>query len=127
MAKRYLRWVLGVEGRTLGYMIRKELQRDKMRERARKRAWGFKKKLKKSKGRELTRKYREEMRKREKKGKELEGRKGKRRRFFEERVVKLEEIERGREEGIDWMGDWITGENKTEGGKIEKNKRVKME
>jgi len=28
--ERYLRWVLGVEARTQGYLIRNELQRDKL-------------------------------------------------------------------------------------------------
>ncbi|KYN16544.1 hypothetical protein ALC57_11205, partial [Trachymyrmex cornetzi] len=38
---RYSRWVLGVEGRTPGYMIREEIQREKLRGRAGKKAWAF--------------------------------------------------------------------------------------
>lgn len=35
---RYMRWVLGVNGRTPGYLVREEMQRDKIRTRAGKRA-----------------------------------------------------------------------------------------
>jgi len=31
--ERFLRWVLGVDGRTRGYMVREELQREKLRRR----------------------------------------------------------------------------------------------
>lgn len=31
LEERYLRWVLGVDGRVPGYMIREKLQRDKLR------------------------------------------------------------------------------------------------
>lgn len=30
--ERYLRWLLGVDRRTPGYMVRKKMQREKMRE-----------------------------------------------------------------------------------------------
>lgn len=40
-----MRWVLGVDGRTPGYLVRKELQREKLRSRAGKRAWGYEKRL----------------------------------------------------------------------------------
>ncbi|XP_039312991.1 uncharacterized protein LOC120359478 [Solenopsis invicta] len=42
--ERYLRWVLGVEGRT-GYLVREETQREKLRGRAGKRVWGFEERL----------------------------------------------------------------------------------
>lgn len=38
LEERYLRWVLGVEGRTPGYLVREELQRDKLGGRAGRRA-----------------------------------------------------------------------------------------
>jgi len=44
-----------VTRRTPGYMIREELQRDKLRVRAGRRAWGFAKRLVEGKGSELTR------------------------------------------------------------------------
>ncbi|KAL6418256.1 hypothetical protein ACFW04_012239 [Cataglyphis niger] len=41
LQKRYLRWVLGVEWGTPGYMVREVLQREKLKERAGRKAWGF--------------------------------------------------------------------------------------
>lgn len=38
MEKRYLRWVFGVDRRTPGYLVREELQKDKLRGRAERRA-----------------------------------------------------------------------------------------
>jgi len=43
--ERYLRWVLGVDTRTPGYMVREELQREKMRGRMGRRAAGFERRL----------------------------------------------------------------------------------
>ena len=37
----YIRWTLGVDRKTLGYMAREEAQRDKLGTRAGKRAWKF--------------------------------------------------------------------------------------
>jgi len=45
LQERYLRWILGVEGRTPGYLIREEVKREKLRIRARKRAWKFEERL----------------------------------------------------------------------------------
>jgi len=42
LQERFIRWVMGVEGRTPGYMVREEVQRMKIRNRAGRRAWGFK-------------------------------------------------------------------------------------
>jgi len=36
---------MGVEGRTPGYMVRKEFQRMKIRSRAERRAWGFEERM----------------------------------------------------------------------------------
>ena len=36
--KEYIRWTLGVDWKTPGYMVREDAQRDKLRTRARKRA-----------------------------------------------------------------------------------------
>jgi len=43
----YLRWVFGLDSKTPGYLIREEIKRNKLRERAGRRAWGFKKRLEK--------------------------------------------------------------------------------
>ncbi|KAL6418655.1 hypothetical protein ACFW04_011931 [Cataglyphis niger] len=49
LQERYLRWVLGVKWGTPGYMV-KELQREKLRGRAGRRAWGFEKRLEEGRG-----------------------------------------------------------------------------
>lgn len=53
--ERYLRWVMGVDGITPGYLIREKLQREKIRSRASRKAWGYERRLKKGKGGELAR------------------------------------------------------------------------
>ncbi|KYN26650.1 hypothetical protein ALC57_03980 [Trachymyrmex cornetzi] len=55
---RYLRWV---EGGTLGYMIREEIQRGNLRGRAGKRAWAFEERLKGEGGKLLARLCLDEM------------------------------------------------------------------
>lgn len=41
LEERYLRWLMGVGPRTPGYMVREELQREKLRGRAGRRVWGY--------------------------------------------------------------------------------------
>lgn len=43
LEERYLRWILGVDARTQGYIVREVLQREKLRRKAGSRAWGFEK------------------------------------------------------------------------------------
>ncbi|KAL6418193.1 hypothetical protein ACFW04_012282 [Cataglyphis niger] len=50
LQERYLRWVLGLEWGTPGYMVKKELQREKLRGKAGRRTWRFEKKLEKGRG-----------------------------------------------------------------------------
>lgn len=45
LQERFLRWMMGLERRTPGYMVRKELQREKLRTRAGRRTWGFEERL----------------------------------------------------------------------------------
>lgn len=45
LEERYMKWVLELERRTPGYMIREEIKRGKLKERAGRRAWGFEKRL----------------------------------------------------------------------------------
>lgn len=111
LAERYLRWVLGVDGRTPGYMVREELQREKIRNRAAKRAW--ERRIEQGRGEELARKCGEEVRERGKKGKEMGEWEGKKRKFFVDRGVRVEEMEKRREEGRDWFEEMV----KTEKGK----------
>lgn len=79
--RRYLKWVLGV-GNTPGYMVREELQREEVRSKTGRRAWGFEKKMKERKGKELARRCLEEMRERGKIGKEERGGKRKEKNFL---------------------------------------------
>lgn len=60
---------MGVEGRTPGYLVREELQREKLRGRAGKRAWKFEERLEEGKGSECRKKmsggYERKVKKRE--------------------------------------------------------------
>jgi len=66
-------------------MIREELQRDKMRVSAGKRAWEFEERLAEERGSELARRCWEEVRERIKKGGKLSVWEKERKEFFEER------------------------------------------
>lgn len=105
LEERYLRWVLGVDRRTPGYLVREELQREKIKERAGRRAWGFKKRLEEGKGGELARRCWEEIKERRRKGKTNSDWEKEREGFFEKRGVSLEDMERGREEEGVWFGE----------------------
>lgn len=69
LEERYLRWTFGLDRSTSGYMLREEIKRGKLRERAGKRVWGFEKRLEERKGSEVTRLCWNEMRKRSREGK----------------------------------------------------------
>lgn len=49
LEEKYLRWIMGVEGRIPGYLLREEMQREKLCGRAGRRAWGFEERLKEGK------------------------------------------------------------------------------
>jgi len=98
--KRFLRWMMGVSWRSPGYMIRDELQRDKLRVRAGRSAWGFEKRLAEGKGSELVRRCWENIRERAKRGERLSTWMKERQEFFEERGRELKKVEREREKGI---------------------------
>lgn len=55
MEERYLKWVLGMDRRTREYLVREKLQRDKLRETAGRRAWGYERRLEEGKESELAR------------------------------------------------------------------------
>src|SRR5580765_890313 len=67
--ERYMKWTLGLNWRTPGYMVREEIGREMMRGRAGKRAWNFEKRLEEGKGGEKAKKCWEEMKGRWSKGK----------------------------------------------------------
>ncbi|XP_071572942.1 uncharacterized protein [Temnothorax nylanderi] len=102
LEERYIRWVLGVGGKTPWYLVREELQREKLRGRAGISAWRFEKKLEEGKGSELARLCWEELKGREKEGRAGSSWEREREGFFEERGVGLKELERLREEGDGW-------------------------
>lgn len=60
--ERFLRWIMGVDWRTPGYMIREEMKRDKLTVRAGRRTWKFEEKLDKGRGGLLARICRKKMR-----------------------------------------------------------------
>lgn len=73
-----------------GYMVREELQRGKIRERADLKAWGFDKRLRKDKDGELARKYLKGMRERFREGGGAGSRlEKKRRKFFKGRGKRI--------------------------------------
>lgn len=64
LQERFLRWVMGVEERTPGYMVREEIKKEKLRSRTERRAWGFEERLMKGGGSVLAQKYLQELRER---------------------------------------------------------------
>ncbi|EZA48221.1 hypothetical protein X777_14227 [Ooceraea biroi] len=90
--ERYLRWVMGVERQTPGYLIREEVQRDLLKGRAGMRAWKYEKKLEEGEGGDLARECWKEMKKRAKEGRILKGWETERKEFMEEKGWKIEEV-----------------------------------
>ncbi|KYN13301.1 hypothetical protein ALC57_14518, partial [Trachymyrmex cornetzi] len=85
LQERYLRWVLVVERRTPGYLVREELQREKLRAKAGKRAWAFEKRLRRGGG--------------SREGEKLEGWEREREQYFVERGAVVDRGVRGDGEG----------------------------
>lgn len=56
MQDRYLKWILGVDWRTPGYLVREELHRDLLRRRAGQSARGFEERLERGWGSEIAKK-----------------------------------------------------------------------
>lgn len=94
LEERYLRWVLGVDGRVPGYMIREKLQRDKLRGIAGRRAWGCDKRLESGKGSEITRLCWEEIRERGTRERDGSSWEEERKKFFEDKGRRMAEVER---------------------------------
>jgi len=65
LEERFLKWILGVEGSTPSYMVREELQRDKLRGRGARRARAYEKRIEEGSGSELGRECWKEIKKRE--------------------------------------------------------------
>jgi len=99
LQERYIRWILGVEGRTPGYMVREEGKRDKMRTRMGRRAIAYEEKLERGEGTLWARRCWEEI-------KERGNRRGsvweeQRKSFYEERGVSVEWVRGQRERGVE--------------------------
>lgn len=81
----------GVEEKTPWYLVREELQREKLSIRAGKKVWGYEKKLRERKGNEMARECWVEMKERLKKDKvEMEWEK-ERMEYFEKRRIRRED------------------------------------
>ncbi|KAL6433515.1 hypothetical protein ACFW04_006545 [Cataglyphis niger] len=93
------RWVLGVEWGTPGYMVREELQREKLRGRSGRRAWGFEKRLEEGRGSGIARRCWEELKERSRKKIDLSKWEEERCRYFEDRGMGMVEVEAKRSEG----------------------------
>lgn len=128
LEERYIRWILGVDSRTPGYMVREEMQREKVRVRAGKRAWSWEKKMEEGKGSEIARSCWREMRKRIKEGRVGSKWKRERESYFEERGWKIEEVEVKREEGEDWFGEILKYDWKEQRKeRREKNREIRIQ
>lgn len=124
LEERYMKWVLGLERRTPRYMVREEIKREKLSERARKRTWGFEERLREGKGSELTRLCWWEMREEAMKGKRrIGGWEEKRKRFFKDRGWEIKEVERRRKEGDGWFGELIKRNRKEQ--RLERKRRIR--
>lgn len=88
-------------------MIREELQRDKLRNRTGRRAWGFEERLAEGRGSELARKCWEKMRVRIRRGGKLLEWEKERQMFFRKRGKELGEVERERDEGVFVFGSAV--------------------
>ncbi|XP_066590571.1 trichohyalin-like [Prorops nasuta] len=83
--ERYLKWVLGLDWMTPGYMVREETKREKVRIRAAKRAWDYEERLREGKGSWWARECLREIEERERKGGKISRWEEGRRKFMEER------------------------------------------
>ncbi|KMQ90641.1 hypothetical protein RF55_9577 [Lasius niger] len=121
MQERWIKWTLGMDWCTPGYMVREEIGKDKFRLAAGKRAVGFEKKLEEGKGGIWAKKCFWEIKGRVKEGRELKGWEKERKKFFEVRGRKVEEMEERRERG-ERVYEGLEQKNRVaEGGKIGKD------
>lgn len=59
--EKFLRWILGVDWKTAGYIVQEKMKLDKLRGRAARRAWNFEKGLGERKGGKLAKECLEEI------------------------------------------------------------------
>lgn len=97
LEERYLKWVLGVEGKIPGY-LREELQRGQLRVRTGMKIRGYEKRLKQERESELARRCWKDWKERARVGKVGSSWEEQREEFFRSRGWGLEEVERKRQE-----------------------------
>ncbi|XP_070529779.1 calponin homology domain-containing protein DDB_G0272472-like [Cardiocondyla obscurior] len=111
LQEKYLRWVLGVRRYVPGYMVREELQRDKLKGRAEMRAWKYEKRLEEGKGGVLAKWCWEEMKERAREGRSKGKWEKEREEFFEKFGWSGKEMEDLRERG-EIRGKYLVKKNK---------------
>ena len=92
LQKRYVRWVLGADWRTPGYMVREESQWEKLGYRAGKRSMKFEEKLNQGRGGELAQKCWKEIIDRGRRDGEMTACEKERKDFYKDKGVDLREI-----------------------------------
>lgn len=102
LQERYIRWVLGVDGRTPGYMMREESKREKMRTKMGSRAVRYEERLEKGGEGKWARKCWEEVKNKRKEGESVW--EEQRNNFYKVRGVSVEWVRRKREIGEEVEG-----------------------
>lgn len=123
LEEKYLRWVFGLDSRTPGYLIREEVERDKLRERAGRRAWRFERRLEEGKGSKLARLCWEEVRRRGRERETGSGWEEERRKFFEDRGGDVREVEERRKEGDRWFEEMMRRDKESQ--REDRKQRIK--
>ena len=103
--ERFIRWVLRMERVTSGYIVRKEVDREKLRIKAGRRAWNFEMRLEEGRGSGLARKCWEEIKKREGNEGRVSAWEEERRGFYKEVGLAIEEVRRLRERRREGYGE----------------------
>lgn len=104
-------------------MVKEELQREKIRGRAGRGAWSFENRLEKGRGNKWARMCWEEMRGRWNRGITRRGWEEKRRAFFEERRLKIEEVEGRSQTREGWFEEMERGDGERQ--RRERGKRMR--
>ncbi|XP_070526501.1 golgin subfamily A member 6-like protein 1 [Cardiocondyla obscurior] len=99
LQNKYLRWLLGVKRQVPRYMIREELQREKLRGKAGMRAWKYEIRLNEGRGDELARWCWKEIKEKAREGKTIERWKKKRKEYYKKMGWSIKEVEEKRLKG----------------------------
>lgn len=113
LQERYLRWMIGVDWGIPGHMVREEVQRMMLREKAAVRAWGWEMGMEEGRGSELARRYWEEIRERLVRREKVADCEEERREYLGSKDWKMEEIEEWRGKG-EWVKEEMERKEKEE-------------